>query len=157
MLSTKVLPLRFATSEWNQSGPSTQPKILKAEWLKNKRAATGAPAEEQAAKRTNTEIPPGGGGHVASNNGGAEPGWLSNCYSCGFPVVSNAQNPAHELVGGVGKCGRSAGLKYRPLGFYGFVRGMYGVCTGYVRGMYGFGSVVRSVVRTGSTPYQART
>ncbi len=33
------------------------------------------------------------------------------------------------------------------------VRGMYGVCTG----MYGFGSVVRSVVRTGSTPYQART
>ena len=71
MLSTKVLPLRFATSEWNQSGPSTQPKILKAEWLKNKQAATGAPAEEQAAKRTNTEIPPGGGGQVASDNGGA--------------------------------------------------------------------------------------
>jgi hypothetical protein len=56
---------------WNQSGPTTQPKKLKAEWLKNKRAAAGAPAEEQTAKRTNAESPPGGGGQVASDNGGA--------------------------------------------------------------------------------------
>jgi len=32
---------------WNQSGPSTQPKILKAEWLKNKRAAAGAPPKNR--------------------------------------------------------------------------------------------------------------
>ena len=93
MFSTKVLPLRFATSEWNQSGPSTQPKILKAESLKNKRAATGTPAEEQAAKRTNTEIPPGGGGHVASNNAGAGM-VLYNCFTCHFHVAPNAQTPS---------------------------------------------------------------
>mmetsp|Transcript_58416 Transcript_58416/g.110160 ORF Transcript_58416/g.110160 Transcript_58416/m.110160 type:complete len:307 (+) Transcript_58416:116-1036(+) len=51
--------------------PGGRPKKLKAEWLKNKRAAAGALAEEEAAKRTNIESPPGGEGHVASNNGGA--------------------------------------------------------------------------------------
>jgi len=45
-------------------------------------------------------------------------------------------------MGVVGKCG----IEILATGFCGFVRGMYGP-----------GSVVRSVVRTGSTPYQART
>ena len=63
------MPLRLATGGI-RAGPQRSQK-LKAEWLKNKWAAAGAPAEEQAAKRTNTEIPPGGGGQVASDNGGA--------------------------------------------------------------------------------------
>ena len=53
---------------WNQSSPSTQPKKLKAEWLKNKRAAAEAPAGDQEFKRTNKESLPGGGGHVTSDN-----------------------------------------------------------------------------------------
>jgi hypothetical protein len=155
---------------WNQSGPSAQPKT-KSRVAQKQAGRRWSAAEEQAAKRTNEESPPGGGGHVASNNAGAGM-VLYNCFTCHFYVAPNAQTPSMKLK----VRWASAGLKYGPLVFYGFVRGMYGVCTGYVRGstgyvrgmylrvctgyvrgMYGFGSVVRSVVRTGSTPYQART
>eukprot|EP00613_Pedinella_sp_CCMP2098_P060306 CAMPEP_0171986278 /NCGR_PEP_ID=MMETSP0993-20121228/274789_1 /TAXON_ID=483369 /ORGANISM="non described non described, Strain CCMP2098" /LENGTH=248 /DNA_ID=CAMNT_0012639183 /DNA_START=367 /DNA_END=1113 /DNA_ORIENTATION=+ len=129
---------------WNQSGPSAQPKT-KSRVAQKQAGRRWSAAEEQAAKRTNEESPPGGGGHVASNNAGAGM-VLYNCFTCHFPVAPNAQTPSMKLK----VRWASAGLKYGPLFFYGFVRGMYGVCTG--SGPWFAPLSVRGLLRTKPVP-----
>ena len=104
---------------WNQSGPSAQPKT-KSRVAQKQAGRRWSAAEEQAAKRTNEESPPGGGGHVASNNAGAGMVFF-NCFTCHFHVAPNAQTPSMKLK----VRWASAGLKYGPLVFYGFVQGRF--------------------------------